>query len=73
VVRLKTTRNHSRLGTDRNWPDYELYVKGAPATREECPDRSMADFFWCLMAIVSFMKSMKGTKQFGCSTFADLV
>jgi RepB DNA-primase from phage plasmid len=37
VVRLKTSRNHSR-------------VKGAPLAKDGGPDRSMADFFWCLMA-----------------------
>jgi hypothetical protein len=50
VFRLKTSRNHSRLGSDRSWPDYELCVKGAPVAKEGGPDRSMADFFWCMMA-----------------------
>lgn len=49
VFRLKTSRNHSRLGSDRSWPDYELCVKGAPL-KDGYPDRSMADFFWCMMS-----------------------
>lgn len=28
----------------------ELGVKGTPVAKEGGPDRSMADFFWCLMA-----------------------
>jgi hypothetical protein len=50
VVRQKSSRNHSSSGTDRGWPDYEACVKGAPPTKESGQDRSMADFFWCLMA-----------------------
>jgi hypothetical protein len=50
VVRLKTSRNHSRLETERGWPDYELCVKGAPLTKEGGPNRSMADFFFCMLA-----------------------
>lgn len=49
VFRLKTSRNHSRSGSDRSWPDYEQCVKGAPL-KDGHPDRSMADFFWCMMA-----------------------
>ena len=50
VVRLNTSRNASRLGNDRSWPDYEMCVKGAPVAKEGGPDRSKADFVWCLMA-----------------------
>jgi len=51
VVRLKTSSNHSRLSSERSWPDYERCVRDAPTSREgQGPDRSMADFFWCLMA-----------------------
>ena len=50
VVRFKSSGNHSRLGAERSWPDYELCVKGAPVAKEGGPDRSMADFFWCMMA-----------------------
>jgi hypothetical protein len=46
VVRLKTSRNHNRLGSDKGWPNYELCVKGAPPAKEGGgPDRSMAIFF----------------------------
>ena len=40
VVRLTTTCNHSRSGSERCWPDYELYIKGAPVAKEGGPDRS---------------------------------
>jgi hypothetical protein len=50
VVRLNTSRNSNRLGNERSWPDYELCVKGAPVAKEGGPDRSKADFVWCLMA-----------------------
>ena len=50
MVRLDTSRNSNRLGNERSWPDYELCVKGAPFAREGGPDRSKADFTWCMMA-----------------------
>jgi hypothetical protein len=51
VFRLKTSRNDSRLGTDRSWPDYQRCVAGAPPNKEgNGPNRSFADFFFCLMA-----------------------
>jgi hypothetical protein len=50
VFRLKTSRNDSRLETERSWPDYDRCVKGAPLTKEGRPDRSLADFVWCMMA-----------------------
>jgi RepB DNA-primase from phage plasmid len=50
VFRLKTSRNDSRLGADRGWPDYDRCVKGAPMAKEGGPDRSLADFVWCMMA-----------------------
>jgi hypothetical protein len=45
VLPLKTSSNHSRPGSERGWPDYERSLMGAPR-----PDRSSADFFWCMMA-----------------------
>ena len=51
VVRLKTSRNHSRLGSEKGWPDYEACLRGAPPNKEGTgPSSSHADFFWCLMA-----------------------
>jgi hypothetical protein len=50
VVHLNTSRNSNRLGNERSCPDYELCVKGAPVAREGGPDRSKADFTWCMMA-----------------------
>lgn len=51
VVRLKPSRTHGRSGTEPEWPDYERCVAGAPSAREGGGrDRSMADFFWCMMA-----------------------
>lgn len=51
VVRFQPSGNHKRLSSERSWPDYERCVKAAPPSKEgQGPDRSMADFFWCLMA-----------------------
>jgi hypothetical protein len=51
MVRLKTSRNHSRLGNDKGWPDYEACLSGAPPNQEGTgPSRTHADFFWCLMS-----------------------
>jgi hypothetical protein len=36
---------------ERTWPDYERCVAGPPPLKEgDGPDRSMADFFWCMLA-----------------------
>ena len=52
VVPLKTSRKHSRSEGERQWPDYQRCVAGAPPAREgDGPDRSLADFFWCMMAV----------------------
>ena len=51
VIPLRTFRKHGSAGTERTWPDYERCVAGAPPTKEgNGPDRSMADFFWCILA-----------------------
>jgi len=51
VIPLKSRRQHSTSEGERTWPDYERCVTGAPPSREgDGPDRSMADFFWCMMA-----------------------
>lgn len=51
VFPLRTSRNRSGARTERTWPDYERCVAGAPPNKEgDGPDRSMADFFWCMMA-----------------------
>jgi hypothetical protein len=43
--------NLKRLGGERSWPDYERCVRDAPPSKDgQGPDRSMADFFWCVMA-----------------------
>jgi hypothetical protein len=40
-----------RISGERSRPDYERCVIAAPRSKEgQGPDRSMADFFWCLMA-----------------------
>jgi len=37
---------------ERQWPDYQRCLSGAPPSREgDGPDRSQADFFWCISAI----------------------
>ena len=51
VLRLKTSRKESLLSNDRPWPDYEACARGAPPTADGGgPDRSLADFFFCMMA-----------------------
>jgi hypothetical protein len=51
VLPLKTSRKHSRSESERAWPDYQRCVDGAPPAKEgDGPDRSIADFFWCIMA-----------------------
>ena len=50
MVPFKPSRKHTRLGNEPEWPDYELCLRKAPRAREGGPDRSRADFFWCMMA-----------------------
>jgi hypothetical protein len=51
VVRFKPSANHNRSGDELPWPDYERCVAGAPPNKEgDGPDRSMADFFFGLLA-----------------------
>jgi hypothetical protein len=51
VVPLHSRRKHAASEGERTWPDYERCVTGAPPNKEGSgPDRSMADFFWCMMA-----------------------
>ena len=50
VVARATPLRVSRSG-ERNWPDYQRCVNGAPLNHgKSSPDISRADFFWCLMA-----------------------
>jgi hypothetical protein len=45
-------RAHGPNPRDRQWPDYERTLTGAPPNKDGSgPDRSMADFFWCMMAV----------------------
>jgi hypothetical protein len=51
VLPLKTPRALGRSESGRTWPDYERCLAGAPPNREGTgPDRSMADFFFCMMS-----------------------
>ena len=52
VIPIRARRKHSAAeGEQRTWPDYQRCVTGAPPNQEGSgPDRSMADFFWCLQA-----------------------
>jgi hypothetical protein len=51
VIPLRSRRKHSASEGERTWPDYERCVTGAPPSKEgDGPDRSMADFFWCMLA-----------------------
>lgn len=49
-----TARTHSggRQRGAKVWPDYSIALRGAPPSRDGSgPDRSMADFSWCMTAI----------------------
>lgn len=49
VLPLSLARKRARPEGERTWPDYERCVAGAPPSKEgPGPDRSMADFFWCM-------------------------
>jgi hypothetical protein len=51
VIPIRSRRRHPAAQGERTWPDYERCVTGAPPNKEGSgPDRSMADFFWCVMA-----------------------
>ena len=51
VIPLRSRRKRSAAEGERTWPDYERCVSGAPPSKEgDGPDRSMADFFWCMLA-----------------------
>ena len=51
VIQLHFRRRPSAAEGERTWPDFERCVAGAPPNQEgRRPDRSMADFFWCMMA-----------------------
>ena len=51
VIPLRSRRRNLTSEGERTWPDYERCVYGAPPSKEgDGPDRSMADFFWCMMA-----------------------
>jgi hypothetical protein len=50
VVPFKPSRKHSRLGNEPEWPDYERCLRQAPRASDGGPDRSRADFFWCMRA-----------------------
>jgi hypothetical protein len=52
IVSLRPRRAHGPHARERQWPDYQRSLSGAPPNREGTgPDRSMADFFWCMMAV----------------------
>lgn len=51
VILLRSRRRHSAAEGERTWPDYQRCVTGAPPNKKgDGPDRSMADFLWCMMA-----------------------
>ncbi len=51
VIPLRSRRRHPAAEGERTWPDYQRCVTGAPPNQQGSgPDRSMADFFWCMMA-----------------------
>lgn len=51
VIPIASRRRSARPDAERTWPDYERCIAGAPPSKDgPGPDRSMADFFWCMMA-----------------------
>jgi hypothetical protein len=51
VIPISTRWRQSVSEGKRTWPDYERCVTGAPRAHDGSgPDRSKADFFWCLQA-----------------------
>jgi hypothetical protein len=51
IVPLRPRRVSGLQPRERQWPDYERCLLGAPPSRSgNGPDRSMADYFWCKMA-----------------------
>jgi RepB DNA-primase from phage plasmid len=47
------TNSHPRARSAKVWPDYARSLAGAPPSLQGSgPDRSMADFIWCMTAIV---------------------
>jgi len=51
VVQLNTSRSAHRSEGAKSWPDYEKCLRDQKlATKEGVPDRSKADFTWCLFA-----------------------
>lgn len=48
----RTGPSQYRSRTNKKWPDYDITLAGAPRNRAGTdPDRSMADFTWCMTAI----------------------
>ena len=51
VLPLRPRRVSAHEPRQRQWPDYQRCVTNAPLSRDgDGPDRSLADFFWCMMA-----------------------
>src|ERR1700733_9604284 len=51
VLPLRPHRVSDHGPRQRQWPDYQRCVTNAPPSRDgDGPDRSLADFFWCMMA-----------------------
>ncbi len=51
VLPLRPHRVSERGSRQRQWPDYQRCLVGAPPSKSgKGPDRSMADYFWCKMA-----------------------
>jgi hypothetical protein len=51
VVNLRPRRDSRETHREKQWPDYERCLAGAPrSTTGNGPDRSLADYFFCKMA-----------------------
>src|SRR5271168_2125392 len=52
VARRQTKNGSQRDTSNKAWPDYARSLAGAPPSLQGSgPDRSMADFIWCMTAI----------------------
>ena len=51
MIPLRFRRKPSATEIECTWPNYKRCVAGPPPSKEgDGPGRSMADFFWCMMA-----------------------
>ena len=49
--KLGVSKRENGFGEGKKWPDYRISLAGAPLKEDGTPDRSAADFRWCLYAV----------------------